>query len=131
MSRMPKPWGSCGSVSDVVEARCPHHQGGQCAALRKACPLLRHRETRARCGWFEDNALVRVAQAVLESYLRADSMAGPDESAIGDRPCACGAGPLPPRRRMCDECRDKARRKTKREAQRRWRRKQPAQAVRV
>lgn len=129
MSHGATPWRSYETVAEVVRSRCPHHQEGLCAIRSGPCPLLRHKETRARCDWFENNALHRVAQAILDSYLRADSMAELDELALGDRPCACGAGPLPPRRRMCDECRDKARRRTKREAQRRWRRRRTSKAV--
>jgi len=111
--------------------RCPHLKpDGKCRRQRGGCRLLA--AAPSRCQWAERGPAFLAPEPVHRAYLAvaggpwwgrrsAESMGEPVCAPRPPRVCPkCGAS-LARRRRLCDRCRDEARRVTKRLAQRRWR----------
>lgn len=144
---VPKGGGAHGWAS----RECPHWLAGWCGReglpddpkRRAECPLHGWTQGSEGCRFFERVLLPRAPEAVHADYRwRTTPLPEPVEAggvddvaeAEAPRPCpgvgdeGCGA-PLGYRRRLCDKCRAEARRRTKRDAQRRWRRRRPGQAA--
>lgn len=112
----------------LVRAECANFSDSICHALADHECLVQKNE---RCEYFERCLLALPDMAGLANapkyrsavseyrYSIMDGVrAGPTRP--GTRLCDCGT-PLPPRHRLCDTCKAKKRRHTRRQAQKRWR----------
>ena len=93
------------------------HYGG--CLFRKDCLV----EQNKRCEYFEVAVLPTakdIGLQALVSKLYSDHVGLDGVQVCQDRRCDCGAG-LKPRQRYCTECREKRRKATKREYQRKYR----------
>jgi hypothetical protein len=120
-----------------VRQTCPYHLPGDlCRIAARWGPCRMIARDGRRCDWAEGDGarLLTAPQSVLDDYLRGRMDPRRVQTERGDgllsgRPCPGCEAPLPSRRRLCDHCRGKARRRTLTAAQRTWRRRRVGRLV--
>ncbi len=115
-----------GALRDWATVRCPHFTPARCR-LRARGKCAFTADTFMPCTWAEQGPILCAPKPIFDEYLRLrggpwwtqrpkyQTAATPPPAVktapASKRLCPCG-NPLPPRRRLCDPCRRKARKET-------------------